>query len=150
MALFFFIVGLEARREFDLGELRDRSRVTLPLLAGLGGMAVPIAIFLAFTAGTPEAHGWGIAMSTDTAFALGILAIVGPRFPERLRKFMLTLVVVDDLVALLVIAAAYTGSVRVTPLLAAGGFFAVAIVLRALKFRRGIVYGIVGLAAWGS
>ena len=148
MALFFFVVGLEARREFDLGELRDRSRVTLPLLAGIGGMAVPVAIFLAFTAGTPEAHGWGIAMSTDTAFALGILAIVGPRFPERLRKFLLTLVVVDDLVALIVIAAAYTGSVSVTPLIVAVGFFAIAIVLRALNFRRGMVYGAVGLAAW--
>src|ERR1700736_7026952 len=104
MTFFFFVVGLEARREFDLGELRERRRVALPLLAGLGGMAVPGAIYLAFNAGRPSAHGWGAAMSTDTAFALGMLALVGPRFPDRLRSFTLTVVVVDDLVALLVIA----------------------------------------------
>ena len=77
MALFFLVVGLEARREWDVGELRIRSRVTLPFLAGLGGMVVPIAIYLAFNAGKPTAHGWGAAMSSDTAFALGALAIVG-------------------------------------------------------------------------
>src|SRR6266481_8006052 len=77
MTFFFFVVGLEARREFDVGELRERRRLTLPLLAGLGGMVVPIAIYLAFNAGTPAGHGWGTAMSTDTAFALGMLAIVG-------------------------------------------------------------------------
>ena len=79
MALFFLVVGLEARREWDMGELRVRSRVTLPLLAGLGGMVVPIAIFLAINAGQPTAHGWGAAMSTDTAFALGALALAGGR-----------------------------------------------------------------------
>ena len=77
MALFFLVVGLEARREFDMGELRVRSRLTLPVLAGLGGMVVPIAIFLAINAGQPTAHGWGTAMSTDTAFALGALALAG-------------------------------------------------------------------------
>jgi len=77
MALFFLVVGLEARREWDMGELRVRSRVTLPFLAGLGGMIVPIAIYLAFNAGKPTAHGWGAAMSTDTAFALGALALAG-------------------------------------------------------------------------
>src|SRR5262249_32105584 len=90
MTFFFFIVGLEARREFDMGELRERRRVTMPLLAGAAGMLVPIAIYLAFNAGRPSAHGWGIAMSTDTAFLLGVLALVGPRFPARLRAFMLT------------------------------------------------------------
>src|SRR3954469_17401505 len=108
MTFFFFVIGLEARREFDLGELRERRRVTLPLLAGLGGLALPVVVYLAFTAGHSSAHGWGTAMSTDTAFALGMLARVGPRFPERLRAFMLTVVVVDDIVALLVIATAYT------------------------------------------
>src|SRR5918995_3497610 len=85
MTLFFFVVGLEARREFDLGELRERSRFALPLLAAIGGMAVAVTIYLAFNAGRSSAHGWGIAMSTDTAFALGLLALVGPRFPDRLR-----------------------------------------------------------------
>ena len=107
MTLFFFVVGLEARREFDLGELRERRRLLLPLLAGLGGIVVPVAIFLAVNAGHTSAHGWGVAMSTDTAFALGVLALVRPRFPVQVRAFMLTVTVVDDLVALLVIATVY-------------------------------------------
>ena len=111
MTFFFFVVGLEVRREFDVGELRERRRLALPVLAALGGMAVPVAIYLAFNAGDGSAHGWGVAMSTDTAFALGMLALVGPRFPDRLRGFMLTIIVVDDVVALLVIAVAYSGSV---------------------------------------
>src|ERR687885_1138739 len=116
MTLFFFVVGLEARREFDLGELRERRRFALPLLAGCGGALVAIAIYLAFNAGRPSAHGWGTAMSTDTAFALGLLALVGPRFPDRLRAFMLTVVVVDDVLALAVIATVYSGSIRILPL----------------------------------
>src|SRR5207244_2908690 len=107
MTFFFFVVGLEARREFDLGELRERRRFALPFLAGLGGMAMAVAIYLVFNAGRSSAHGWGIAMSTDTAFALGLLALVGPRFPDRLRAFMLTVVVVDDIAALVVIATVY-------------------------------------------
>src|SRR5436190_15799022 len=85
MTFFFFVVGLEARREFDLGELRERRRFALPVFAAVGGMGVAIALFLAFNAGRPSAHGWGTVMSTDTAFALGLLALVGPRFSERLR-----------------------------------------------------------------
>ena len=117
MTLFFFVVGLEARREFDMGELRERRRLALPLAAGIGGMLVPIGIYVAANAGTPEAHGFGVAMSTDTAFALGMLALVGPRFPDRLRAFMLTVVVVDDIVAIGVIAIVYTTNVVVGYLL---------------------------------
>jgi Na+/H+ antiporter NhaA len=84
------VVGLEARREFDLGELRERRRLALPLLAGLGGMIVPIAIYLAVNAGRPSEHGWGTAMSTDTAFALGMLALVGRRLPDRVRTYQPT------------------------------------------------------------
>lgn len=148
MAFFFFVVGLEARREVDIGELRELRRVALPLLAGLGGMAVPILIFLAFNAGTPSAHGWGAAMSTDTAFALGVLTLVGPRFSDRLRAFLLTVVVVDDIVALLVIAFAYTEKVATGPLLAAAGLFAVVLLARALKVRQGLVYAVLGVAVW--
>ena len=83
MAFFFFVIGLEARREFDLGELRERRRVALPLAAGLGGIVVPVAIFLAVNAGRNSAHGWGVAMSTDTALALGMLVLVGRRLPDR-------------------------------------------------------------------
>ena len=125
MTFFFFVIGLEARREFDVGDLRQRRRVTLPLLAGLGGMAVPIGIYLAANAGRASTHGWGVAMSTDTAFALGMLALVGPHFPDRLRAFMLTVVVVDDVVALIVIATAYSSHVALTALMIAIGVFAV-------------------------
>ena len=123
MTFFFFVVGLEVRREFDVGELRERRRLALPVLAALGGMAVPVAIYLAFNAGQASAQGWGVAMSTDTAFALGMLALVGPRFPDRLRAFMLTIIVVDDVVALLVIAVVYSADVAVAPLLIAAGIF---------------------------
>jgi NhaA family Na+:H+ antiporter len=100
MALFFFVVGLEIRRELDMGELRDRRRVAVPVLAAVGGMAVPALIYVSFTAGTDAVHGWGIVMATDTAFALGVLALVGRRWPVRLRVFVLTLVVVDNVEAL--------------------------------------------------
>ncbi len=148
MTFFFFVVGLEARREFDLGELRERRRFALPLLAGIGGMAVAVAIYLAFNAGRSSAHGWGIAMSTDTAFALGLLALVGPRFPDRLRAFLLTVVVVDDIVALVVIATVYTDTLRVAPLLAAVAFVGAVLVLRSALVRSGLVYFVLGTAAW--
>src|SRR5207244_1288870 len=90
------------------------AEVALPMLASIGGMTVAVAIFLAFDAGRSSAHGWGVAMSTDTAFALGLLALVGPRFPDRLRAFMVTVAVVDDVVALLVIATVYTETLRVS------------------------------------
>jgi Na+/H+ antiporter NhaA len=148
MTFFFFVVGLEARREADIGELRERRRMALPVLAGVGGMVVPVAIYLAINAGDSSAHGWGAAMSTDTAFALGMLAIVGPRFPDRLRAFMLTVVVVDDIVALLVIATAYATNVDVLPLLLALAFFAAAVVVRTRGARSGILYLALGATTW--
>jgi Na+/H+ antiporter NhaA len=148
MTLFFFVVGLEARREFDMGELRDRRRLTLPVAAGVGGMVVPIAIFLAFNAGKSSAHGWGVAMSTDTAFALGMLALVGKRFPARLRAFMLTVSVVDDLLALLVIATVYTTGLHVVPLLIAVGLLAAITVAAYARIARGFLYAVLGVAAW--
>jgi Na+/H+ antiporter NhaA len=148
MTFFFFVVGLEARREFDLGELRERRRFALPLLAGIGGMAASVAIYLAFNAGRPSASGWGIAMSTDTAFALGLLALVGPRFPDRLRAFMLTVVVVDDIVALVVIATVYTHTLRIAPLLAAIAFFGAVLVARKLRVQAGLVCALLGASAW--
>jgi Na+/H+ antiporter NhaA len=150
MTFFFFVVGLEARREFDLGELRERSRLTMPLLAGLGGMIVPVGIFLAANAGGQAAHGWGTAMSTDTAFALGMLALVGRKSPDRLRSFLLTFAVVDDLSALAIIAVFYSHHISVPALLAGLGVFAVVLVVRAAGVRRGLVYLVLGLAAWGA
>jgi Na+/H+ antiporter NhaA len=148
MALFFFVIGLEARREFDLGELRERRRVALPLLAGVGGMVVPIAIYLAINAGHGSTHGWGAAMSTDTAFALGLLALVGPGFPDRLRAYLLTVAVVDDIVALLVIAIAYSGDVSMTALLIGIGLFGCILLIRAAGIHFGPVYFVFGTAVW--
>src|SRR2546430_15013833 len=99
MTFFFFVVGLEARRELDIGELRQRRRVALPTLAGLGGMAGPIGIYLAAKARRASAHGWGTPMSTDTAVSLGVLPLVGPPLPHRPRAFMLTRPLGDDLLA---------------------------------------------------
>src|SRR5919198_2329753 len=87
MTFFFLVVGLEAKRELDLGQLRERRRLALPLIAAIGGAAGAVIVYLAINAGHASAHGWGVAMSTDTAFALGMLALVGPRFPDRLRAF---------------------------------------------------------------
>ena len=148
MTFFFFVVGLEVRREFDLGELRQRRRLALPVLAALGGMLVPVAIYLAINAGHSSTHGWGVAMSTDTAFALGMLALVGPRFPDRLRAFMLTIIVVDDVVALLVIAIVYSAEVAVGALLIAVGIFGLILLVRAARVRYGLVYFILAAAAW--
>ena len=147
MTFFFFVVGLEVRREFDVGELRERRRLALPVLAALGGMAVPVAIYLAVNGG-PAAHGWGVAMSTDTAFALGMLALVGPSFPDRLRGFMLTIIVVDDVVALLVIGIAYSGHVDLEPLLIAVGVFALAPIAIALRIRHSLVYLLLAATSW--
>jgi Na+/H+ antiporter NhaA len=148
MTFFFFVIGLEARREFDLGELRERRRFALPLLASLGGMAVAVSIYLAFNAGRSSAHGWGIAMSTDTAFALGLLVLVGPRFPDRLRAFMLTVLVVDDIASLFVIATVYTETLKVAPLLVAAGFYVIVLVLKRIPLRVGPVYFVLGVGAW--
>ncbi len=148
MTFFFFVVGLEARREIDMGELRERRRVVLPVTAGIAGMAVAVLLYLVVNAGEPSARGWGAAMSTDTAFALGMLALIGPRFPERLRTFLLTVVVVDDVVALLVIATVYTRQLRMAPLLVALALFAGILALRQLHVRRGVVYLVVGIATW--
>ncbi|HEY4464781.1 MAG TPA: Na+/H+ antiporter NhaA, partial [Streptosporangiaceae bacterium] len=148
MTFFFFVFGLEARREFDMGELRERRRLALPVLAGLGGLVLPVAIYLAFNAGRPSAGGWGAAMSTDSAFALGLLALTGPRFPDRVRVFLLSVAVVDDLVSLVVIGTVYTRALAVGPLAAAIGIFAVILGLRRAGTRRGIVFALLGIAAW--
>ncbi|MGW1992997.1 Na+/H+ antiporter NhaA [Embleya sp. NPDC001921] len=148
MTLFFFVVGLEARREFDMGELRERRRLTLPLLAGLSGMAVPVLIYLAINAGESSAHGWGAAMSTDTAFALGMLALLGSRFPRRLHTFILTVAVVDDFVALVVIAVAYSDEIDMSALMIALALLVVIVLVRAAKVRRGSAYGVLGVITW--
>ncbi|MBA3864785.1 MAG: Na+/H+ antiporter NhaA [Solirubrobacterales bacterium] len=148
MTLFFLVVGLEAKRELDLGELRERTRVWIPAAAALGGIVAAVGIYLVFNAGGDGAGGWGVAMSTDTALALGVLALAAPTGSTRLRVFLLTLVVVDDLVALAIIVIAYTDSVDTMALAIAIALFAVLALLRFLPSRRGPVAVVVGTAIW--
>jgi Na+/H+ antiporter NhaA len=147
MVFFFLVAGLEARRELDMGELRQRRRVALPLVAAGGGMLVPVLIFLAFNAGRSSAGGWGTAMATDTAFALGILGLVASGFP-RLRTFILTLAVFDDLIALIVIATAYSQDVDFSALALAVVLFVALLSLRAVGVRSVPLMIALGCAAW--
>jgi Na+/H+ antiporter NhaA len=143
MTLFFLVVGLEAKRQLDLGELRDRRRLAIPVVAAIAGFTVPILIYLAFNAGRAGAHGWGAAMSTDTAFALGAVALVTPRTAVRVRVFLLTLAVVDDLAALVVIATVYTTQVSFVALGIAIVLFGALVALRYAPFgRRAVSIGL--------
>ena len=148
MTFFFLVVGLEAKRELDMGELRERRRLAVPVLAAIGGMVVPIAIYLAFNAGGAGAGGWGAAMSTDTAFALGALALLTPRGATRLRVFLLTLAVFDDLGALVVIATAYTKHVSPLALCIAIALFGLLIALRYVPMWRRQLSVLLGVALW--
>ncbi|MBE1530954.1 Na+/H+ antiporter NhaA [Actinomadura algeriensis] len=150
MTLFFFVVGLEARREFDMGELRERKRLVLPLVAGSSSMIVPVAIYLAINAGHGTEGGWGVAMSTDTAFALGLLAVVGRCMPPGLRVFILTMSVVDDFLALGVIAVAYSDRLAVPALLTAVAAFAVILLVRRLGVHAGAGYALLGIVMWAA
>jgi Na+/H+ antiporter NhaA len=134
MTFFFLVVGLEAKRELDLGELRERRRIAVSAAAAIGGAITPVLIYLAVNAGGSGAHGWGAVMSTDTAFALGVLALVAPA-GTRLRVALLSYAVVDDLAALLVIATVYTNHVALVPALVALALFAVLLALRWVPFR---------------
>ena len=119
LAIFFFVAGMELKHELVDGSLKDRSVAAVPIAAALGGMIVPAAIYFGFNAGLPTANGWGIPMATDIAFALAVLAVVGKKLPIELRAFLLTLAVVDDLGAILVIAIFYTASINFVALLIA-------------------------------
>jgi NhaA family Na+:H+ antiporter len=148
MALFFLVVGLEITREISVGELRDRRNVAAPALGALGGLTVPAAIYLAFNPSGPASGGWGIVMSTDTAFVLGILALFGPRCPDRLRLFLLTLAIVDDIGAITVMALFYTDDVHVGALVVAALLVAVLAGLRWAGVWRLTPYMLVGIALW--
>jgi NhaA family Na+:H+ antiporter len=148
MAIFFFVVGLEIKREIVCGELRDRRAATLPVLAALGGVMLPAAIFFAITAGTPEASGWAIPSATDIAFAVGVLALLGDRVSAGMKLFLLTIAIVDDILAILIIAVFYAGDLSL-PWLAAGvGGLAVVVALRHLGVVRITPYAVLGIAVW--
>lgn len=148
MSFFFLVVGLEARREIDVGELRERRRVVVPVAAGAAGMALPVAIFLGIDGGTRTAHAWGTAMSTDTALALGLLAALGRRVPNRLHAFLVTVLVVDDLLSILVLVFGYSARLAALPLVVAAALFAVTVGLARLGVQTGIVYLVLGVATW--
>lgn len=148
MTFFFLLIGLEVRREFDMGEFRERRRVAVPVMAAVGGMVLPVAIFLALNPGGEEARGWAMVMATDTAFAVGVLALVGRRSTFRLRTFLLTLVIVDDVAAASVIAVVYTSDIEALALGIAIGLLVVMAVLRALGIQRPAVYVLLSIAIW--
>ncbi len=148
MALFFFVVGLEIKRELVTGELRDRRAVVLPALAALGGMAVPALIYVAFNLGGDALAGWGIPMATDIAFALGVVALLGSRVPSPLKVFLLTLAIVDDIGAIVVIAVFYTDDLEPEFLLAAAAVAALVAVMRRVHVLYSPVYVAAGIALW--
>ena len=148
MAIFFFVIGLEVKRELVLGELRDMKRASLPLFAAIGGMVVPAAIYLILQIGTPGERGWGIVMATDIAFVVGSLAILGSRIPGSLRVLLLSLAIVDDIGAILVIAIGYTASIDFAALFFGVFCIAVFIILLKIGVRNAAIYTVVALLIW--
>jgi NhaA family Na+:H+ antiporter len=148
MVLFFFVIGLEIKRELVTGELRDPRVAALPVLAAAGGVVLPAAIFLAIVGGGPDASGWGIPMATDIAFAVGVLAALGERIPTGVKVFLVSVAIVDDVIAIIVIAIFYSESIEAGWLAAAGAGLVAVLALR--KFGVGAVwpYAFVGLAVW--
>ena len=148
MAFFFFIVGLEVKSQFTIGELTDRARAAVPVIAALAGLVLPAIVFLLFNPSGEDALAWGVVISTDTAFLVGALAVIGPKYPARLRTFLLTLAVVDDVGALLAIALFYTEQVRIAPLLVAVLLIGAIAAVRLLPAARGPAYSVLAFALW--
>jgi NhaA family Na+:H+ antiporter len=148
MAIFFFVVGLEIKRELACGELQDRPAAALPALAALGGIALPALIFLAFTAGTPEASGWAIPAATDIAFAVGVLALLRSRVSPGMKLLLLTIAIVDDIAAILIIALFYAHGLSLPWLAAAVAGLAGVVALRRLGVARIAPYALLGAAIW--
>ncbi|HTC76056.1 MAG TPA: Na+/H+ antiporter NhaA [Edaphobacter sp.] len=148
MSVFFFLVGLEIKRELLIGELSSFKRAAFPFVAALGGCLLPAALYLAVNHGTPEAHAWGIPMATDIAFALGVLALLGNRVPASLKLFVAALAIADDIVAVLVIAIFYTARLNFFYL----GLGAIGLVISYAANKAGIrspwVYGFIGVLVW--
>lgn len=148
MTLFFFVVGLEIKREFLRGELAERRRAALPIAAALGGIVLPAAIYLALNAGGDGARGWGIPMATDIAFSLGVLSLLGSRVPISLKAFLLAVAIIDDIGAITVIALFYTDGIDLVWLGVAVGLCGFVVVLERAGIRAVAIYSIVGGAVW--
>lgn len=145
MAIFFFVVGLELKRELTNGELASPKKAALPIIAAIGGMAFPAMIYLFFSGGTDAAHGWGIPMATDIAFALGILYMLGDKVPTPLKVFLTALAIVDDLGAVMVIALFYTSDLNLTFLFIGIALFILLLLLNRLGFKSTIFFAIIGI-----
>ena len=148
MGVFFFVVGLEIKREVLAGELTSLRRALLPIAGAVGGMLVPALLFFAINPAGLEGRGWGIPMATDIAFALGVLGLLGSRIPLGLKVFLTALAIVDDLGAIIVIAAFYTEHVSLTLLGVGGGLLGVSLILNFLGLRNAIVYFAIGTLVW--
>ncbi|MGH9180828.1 MAG: Na+/H+ antiporter NhaA, partial [Acidimicrobiales bacterium] len=148
MAIFFFVVGLEIKRELVTGELRRWRTAALPAVAALGGMVVPALLYLAVNAGGTGSRGWGIPMATDIAFALGVVALLGRRVPGPLKLFLLTLAIVDDIGAIVVIAVFYSSGIEPGPLLGAAGLIGLMGGLRMARVRSLAPFVMVGVGVW--
>jgi NhaA family Na+:H+ antiporter len=148
MAIFFFVVGLEVKRELVVGELRDPRRAALPIVAALGGMVVPAAVYLLLIGGGPGARGWGIPMATDIAFVVGCMALLGARVPHGLRVLLLSLAIADDVGAILVIAIGYSAGIDVAFLAAGIAGLALVLALQRAGVERFASYVVVGTLVW--
>ena len=148
MAVFFFLVGLEIKREVFGGHLRSMRSAALPLAGALGGVLVPAGLYLALNGGGPGQAGWGIPMATDIAFALGVLALVGDRVPVGLKVFLTALAIVDDIAAIMVIAVFYTDGIAVTSLGIGAVFLGLAFAANRAGVRSGLVYFVIGAVVW--
>ncbi len=148
MALFFFMVGLEIKREILVGELADRKQAILPIAAAIGGMVIPALIYVVINNGTDALSGWGVPMATDIAFAMGVLALLGTRIPRSLVGFLLALAIVDDLGAILVIAAFYTDQINGLALLFAGVAFIMLVLSNIAGIRHPLPYAFFGVLLW--
>jgi Na+:H+ antiporter, NhaA family len=148
MAVFFLVVGLEIKRELLTGELRDRRAAALPVVAAIGGMVVPALLYLALNWDGDGSRGWGIPMATDIAFALGVLTLVARRAPASLKPFLLTLAIVDDIGAIVVIAVFYSEGISIVALLIAAGLVGLTVLLQRLDVRATLLYVGLGVAVW--
>ena len=148
MGIFFFVIGLEIKREVIAGELSDPRRAALPIVAAIGGMAVPAGVYVVANLNGGAIHGWGVPTATDIAFALGVLALLGDRVPIALKVFLTALAIVDDILAVLVIALFYSDGISMQALIAGLGFCLTAAVFNRIGVRRTVPYLLLGLACW--
>jgi NhaA family Na+:H+ antiporter len=148
MAVFFFVIGLEIKNELVHGELREPRRAAVPVAAALGGMVVPVVLYLALCGGGAATQGWGVPMATDVAFALGVLALLGSRIPDELRVLLLALAIVDDVGAILVIAVFYASDVELGWLALAAAGLGTIVLLRRARVRYLPIYGLLALVVW--